>query len=250
GGEADQNLVLLYGYPIYSPFHAGGLFSTFIDPTVSQVDLRTGTLPVQYGGRLSSVIDVRSVEHSTGGLTGSGNVSLLSSVASVGDSFDGGRGSWDVGARRTYADVVSRLVGLGPLDYHFQDAQAHARWRLGRGVTVSAPAYVGADVIDTATHNDALGHWGNGMVGATVGKNIERPILLGLSLGDSAKLEQRISSTRFDTKLNETPNSGSSAATIPTSFFHLANFAEDQRLAGSMSVFNGASTYLVGYEAS
>ncbi len=251
GGEADQNLVLLDGYPIFSPFHAGGLFSTFIDPTVSRVNLRTGTLPVQYGGRLSSVIDVHSVEHSSGGLTGSGNISLLSSVASVGDSFDGGRGSWDVGARRTYADVVSRLLGFGSLDYHFQDAQAHARWRLGRGVTLSATAYAGADVIDTATHNDALGHWGNGMVGATVGKNVEHPSLFGRPLGDSAKLEQRISSTRFDTKLNESPNLGSSAAvTIPTSFFHLANFAEDQRLAGSVSVFSGTSTYLIGYELS
>ena len=43
GGEADQNLVLLDGYPIFSPFHAGGLFSTFMDPTVSRADLRTGT---------------------------------------------------------------------------------------------------------------------------------------------------------------------------------------------------------------
>jgi hypothetical protein len=251
GGEADQNLVLLDGYPIYSPFHAGGLFSTFIDPTVSRVDLRTGSLPVQYGGRLSGVIDVRSVEHSSGGLTGAAHVSLLSSLASVGDSFDGGRGSWDVGARRTYVDVISRLLGNGSLPYHFQDAQAHASWRLEGGVTVSATAYGGSDVIDTATHNDALGRWGNGMLGATIAKHVDRPTLRGRSLGDSATLEQRFSTTTFDTRLNESPSSGSAGvATIPSNFFHLANFADDRRLAGSVSVFNGASTHLIGYELS
>jgi hypothetical protein len=238
GGEADQNLVLLDGYPIYSPFHAGGLFSAFIDPTVSRVDLRTGSLPVQFGGRLSSVVDVRSVEHAAGGLTGSANVSLLSSLASLGDSFDEGHGSWNVGVRRTYADVMSRLLGYGNLPYYFQDEQAHVRWRLG-GVTLSATAYHGSDVIDTATHNDALGHWGNGMLGATIAKHIESPHLFGRSLGDSATLEQRISTTTFDTKLNESPG-----------LFGLANTAEDRRLAGSMSFFNGNATHQIGYELS
>jgi hypothetical protein len=239
GGEADQNLVLLDGYPIYSPFHAGGLFSAFIDPTVSRVDLRTGSLPVQYGGRLSGVIDVQSVEHSSGGLTGSANVSLLSSLASIGESFDEGRGSWDLGVRRTYADVMSRALGYGSLPYHFQDAQLHARWRLGDGVTLAATAYSASDVIDTATHNDALGHWGNGMAGATIAKHVERPRLFGRPLGDSAALEQRISTTEFDAKLAESPNP-----------FGLSNSADDRRLAGSLAVFNGSATHLIGYELS
>ncbi|MFI5230287.1 MAG: TonB-dependent receptor plug domain-containing protein, partial [Gemmatimonadales bacterium] len=59
GGESDQTLIELDGFPIYSPFHFGGLFSTFIDPTVGRVDVRTGGLPAQYGGRLSGVLDVR-----------------------------------------------------------------------------------------------------------------------------------------------------------------------------------------------
>jgi hypothetical protein len=239
GGEADQNLILLDGYPIFSPFHAGGLFSTFIDPTVSRVDLRTGALPVEFGGRLSSVIDVRSVEHSSGGLTGSWQTSLLSSLGSLGESFDGGRGSWDVAARRTYLDVMARTLGQQSLPYHFQDAQAHAKWRLGDGVTLSATAYGGADVIDTAAHNDAIGSWGNAMAGATIAKHADRPALFGRSLGDSATLEQRVSMTRFDARLNRS-----------TDAFHLSNSAEDQRLGGTVSVFSGARTTLAGYEVS
>ena len=50
GGESDQNLILIDGYPIYNPFHLGGLFSTFIDPTVRDVTLMTGGFPARYGG--------------------------------------------------------------------------------------------------------------------------------------------------------------------------------------------------------
>ena len=61
GGEADQNLILLDGYPVYNPFHFGGLFGTFIDPAVGRVDMLTGGFPAPYGERLSSVMNVRSI---------------------------------------------------------------------------------------------------------------------------------------------------------------------------------------------
>ncbi|HEV8446663.1 MAG TPA: carboxypeptidase-like regulatory domain-containing protein, partial [Gemmatimonadaceae bacterium] len=67
GGEADQNLILLDGYPIYNPFHVGGLFSTFIDPTVGDITLMTGGFPARYGSRLSSVLDVHSAEEPRAG---------------------------------------------------------------------------------------------------------------------------------------------------------------------------------------
>ncbi|MEP6732359.1 MAG: TonB-dependent receptor, partial [bacterium] len=62
GGESDQNLILLDGYPIYNPFHLGGLFSTFLDETVGSIDLLTGGFGAAYGGRLSSILDVRTAE--------------------------------------------------------------------------------------------------------------------------------------------------------------------------------------------
>ena len=70
GGEADQNLILIDGYPIYNPFHLGGLFSTFLDATVGEIELMTGGFRAQYGGRLSSVLDVRSASGSAPGLHG------------------------------------------------------------------------------------------------------------------------------------------------------------------------------------
>src|SRR6185312_14388999 len=79
GGESDQNLILLDGYPIYNPFHLGGLFSTFIDPMVQGLTLMTGGFPARYGGRLSSVLDVHTADEPRAGLHGTAEVSVLAS---------------------------------------------------------------------------------------------------------------------------------------------------------------------------
>jgi len=110
GGESDQNLVMLDGIPIYNPFHVGGLFSTFMDPTVRDVSLLTGAFPARYGGRLSSVLDVTSAEDARSGIHGTVETSVLASTAALGGAFGGGRGTWLLAGRRTYADEVVRLV--------------------------------------------------------------------------------------------------------------------------------------------
>ena len=76
GGESDQNLILLDGYPIYNPFHLGGLFSTFLEETVGEIELLTGGFGARHGGRLSSVLDVRSAEPARTGLHGSAGISV------------------------------------------------------------------------------------------------------------------------------------------------------------------------------
>src|SRR5262245_28975657 len=90
GGDADQNLVMLDGIPIYNPFHLGGLFGTFIDPAVRDIDVFTGEFPAQFGGRLSSLLDVRSAADSRPGVHGTSDMSLLSSAVRVSGATDGG----------------------------------------------------------------------------------------------------------------------------------------------------------------
>ena len=128
GGEADQNLVLLDGIPIYNPFHLGGLFGTFIDKAVSGVDVLTGAFPSRYGGRLSSVLDVKSLEETRHGAHGTAEISLLSSSLFRRRDRSRGKLSWNVAVRRTYADkVVEWIRGSNDFPYHFQDAQLRAR---------------------------------------------------------------------------------------------------------------------------
>lgn len=239
GGENDQNLVLLDGYPIYNPYHLGGVFSTFIDPTVGHVDLLRGGLPSRYGGRLSGVLDVQSADATRTDLTGAVEVSLVSSIGSIGRAFSDGSGSWMIAARRTYADAVVNLVHPGGFPYHFQDIQGHVSKTLGNRVRVSLTAYDGLDTAVDPQNPGTSSNWGNAVVGATIEKSIDRPRVFGATLGDSVRVAQRASVTRFDSNFD-----------APDEIFHAVDRVTDHRLGGSATLFGGALTHTLGYELS
>jgi hypothetical protein len=182
GGESDQNLVLLDGIPVYNPFHLGGLFGTFVDQAVAGVDLSVGGFPAEFGGRLSSVLDVRPRAEERRGVHGAATVSLLSASGGVGGALgalpDGStRTSWNVAVRRTYLDAMVGALSDRTLPYHFQDAQLHATHRIGGGGTLALTAYAGADVLDgsfaqfgdsaNAGGGDFAFSWGNALAGLT-----------------------------------------------------------------------------------
>lgn len=236
GGENDQNLILIDGYPVYNPYHLGGLFSTFIGATVASVDLRRGGLPVRYGGRLSGVLDVQSAEPVRAGLHGTADVSLVSSSGSAGSAFGDGNGSWMIAARRTYADVIANLFHPDAFPYHFQDAQAHVARRIG-GFRVSLTAYDGLDA-SASRKTDATGaNWGNGVIGATLAKSFAAPRVFGVPQSDSIVLEQRLSLTRFDSRID-----------VPTAVFHADDRVTERRAAGSLGLFWPRLAQTVGYE--
>jgi hypothetical protein len=236
GGEADQNLVLLDGYPVYNPFHFGGLFGTFIDPAVSRVDMLTGGFPAPYGGRLSSVLNVRSAEDDRHGLHGTSEVSLVASTLSLGGALGSG-GSWLVAGRRTYADQAINLVKKNAFPYHFFDLETHVAHTLPGGLRLAVTGYGGDDLLhfESTTEGerqDVL--WGNRVVGATLSK-----AFLGVPrlLGDSAVIEQRVSQSRFDLD-----------AKISGGGFSMGSTVRDVRAAGSMSAYSTDHTHSIGYE--
>lgn len=242
GGESDQNLVLLDGYPIYNPFHLGGLFGTFIDETVGDFELVPGGFPARYGTRLSSVLTVNPKAEERSGVHGALGVSLLASSLTLGGTTNGGRTSWNVSGRRTYADRFVAAVSDNVLPYYFFDTQAHVRHRLpGRG-TLSFTGYLGQDVLDAslATFGDStqagsgslLFDWGNAMAGMAY----EQP--LGAVAGaDSARLMQRVSWTRFGTTLDL----GSGSLTF-------RNRVSEARAWGEATQWRGRHELLAGYE--
>ena len=148
GGESDQNLILLDGYPIYNPFHLGGLFSTFIDPTVGDVTLMTGGFPSRYGGRLSAVLDVHSAEEARAGVHGTAEVSLLSSTGALGGAFDHGKAHVDDRRPAHVRRRVRRSDQQQPLPYHFRDEQAHFTYAFTPTTKLTFTAYNGRDVLD------------------------------------------------------------------------------------------------------
>jgi hypothetical protein len=239
GGEADQNLILLDGYPIYNPFHLGGLFSTFIDPTVGRVNLQTGALSPAYGERLSGLLDVRSAEPTTTEVHGTAEVSLVSAIASLGRSFASDSGSWMIAARRTYADAIVDVFKRDGFPYHFQDVQGHVARSFASGWKVSATGYAGTDLAGGTKGSDgADASWGNGVAGLTLSRKFDRPSgLLGRWNTDSVALTQRLSVTRFDAHVE-----------FPDILYRLTNTLHEARIGGAATVFRGTSETTLGYE--
>jgi hypothetical protein len=240
GGEADQNLVLLDGFPIYNPFHLGGLSSTFMDKTVGGIELMTAAFPARYGGRLSSVLDVRSAEDARRGVHASTDISALGATGRLAGSLGGGKGSWSVAGRRTYADAVTSVFTNNIFPYHFHDFHAHASYALSGNTHLMVTAYEGRDVLDAnlaefasdsapsrAGEGEWAFNWGNRVLGAAVSRQF----------GERATLEQRVSASGFSTVLDL----GNGAKTQRSSIREI-------RVSGSLIVRTAAHDPSIGYE--
>lgn len=177
GGSQDQNLILLDGIPVFSPFHLGGLFSVFNADMIDRVELMSGGFPAEHGGRVSSVLEIDS-DPGSGDFGVDGAVSLLSSRAavagrlprSIADALGHADVRYRLSARRSYFDVL--LEPAFEFPYHLTDLQAVVEgWtRAGGRVTVSA--YTGEDVFDLTTLDEedfplrVDWDWGNDVLGA------------------------------------------------------------------------------------
>lgn len=153
GGSQDQNLILLDGIPIFSPFHLGGFFSVFNADMLDRAELQSGGFPAEHGGRVSSVLEIES-DAGQGDFSVDGGVSLLASRVAVSggapralaDALGHANLHWRVAARRSYFDWILKPVFDFP--YHLQDFQGVAEgWTKG-GDRIRVTAYTGDDVLD------------------------------------------------------------------------------------------------------
>ncbi len=172
GGSADQNLVLLDNALVYNPNHLFGLFSVFNSDAVQSVDLYKSGFPAQFGGRLSSVIDVKLREGSREKFTVTGGIGLIASRLSLEGPINKGKGSFILSGRRTYFDIFTRALNRAnassetwqPIpDYYFQDFSFKANYTLGERDRVFATGYLGRDVFgfNSFANLQADFSWGN-----------------------------------------------------------------------------------------
>ena len=120
GGATDQNLVLFNGGTVYNPSHLFGMFSGFNPDIVSDIELYKSSIPVEYGGRISSVLDVNSREGNNKNITGSLGVGLLTARGHIEGPITP-KTSFIVGARATYSDW---LLGLLPESSEYNEGTA------------------------------------------------------------------------------------------------------------------------------
>ncbi len=136
GGAPDQNLTVMDGVEIHDPYRLFGLTSAFNPETISRFELATGGFSVKYGDRLSSLL---VVENRAGVRREGLNGSAALSITDANIILEGGmpkNGSWLVGARRTYYDLVASRVANQEFP-RFADVQAKGVWELAPGRTLS-----------------------------------------------------------------------------------------------------------------
>lgn len=158
GGSADQNLILIDEAPVYDPSHLFGLFSVFNADVIKESELYKGGIPAQYGGRLSSILDVRTKDGNNKKLAGSAGLGLLASRIMLEGPIKKNKSSFIVSARRSYVDLFLRAAGEKSLVY-FYDVNAKANWRINNKNRFFVALYTGRDDF---SFDDEFGFdWGN-----------------------------------------------------------------------------------------
>lgn len=148
GGAADQNLILLDEAPVYNASHLLGFFSTFNSDALKDVTILKGNSPAQYGGRLSSVLDVKMKDGSNQKYNGSAGIGLISSRASFEGPIAKDRGSFIISGRRTYVDLFLKLSEDNKENtLYFYDLNAKANYRINDKNRIFFSGYMGKDVL-------------------------------------------------------------------------------------------------------
>jgi hypothetical protein len=148
GGGPDQNLVLLDDAVVYNPGHLFGFFSVFNSDALKSVTLIKGGMPANYGGRLSSVVDVSMKDGNMKEYHAEGGIGLIASRLTLEGPIKKDKGSFMLAGRRTYLDVITKPFVKGSLagsGYFFYDANLKANYNFSKKDRVYLSGYIGLD---------------------------------------------------------------------------------------------------------
>lgn len=150
GGGADQNLILLDDAVVYNTGHLFGFFSIFNSDAVKNVSLIKGGMPAQYGGRLSSVVDVAMKEGNTNKTQVDIGIGLIASRFSIQGPIKKNKASYMISARRTYADALAKPLIKKTSDYYgsgyyFYDLNAKVNYEISEKDHLYLSGYFGRD---------------------------------------------------------------------------------------------------------
>jgi hypothetical protein len=148
GGAADQNLIMLDEATVYNASHLLGFFSTFNSDAIKDVTVYKGGMPAQYGGRLSSVLDIKMNDGNNQDYSVSGGIGLISAKLNVEGPIQKDKSSFLVTGRRTYADMFLKLAkdsSLRDNTLYFYDLNAKLNYSIGSKDRIYLSGYFGKD---------------------------------------------------------------------------------------------------------
>ena len=161
GGNADQNLILLDDAPVFNPSHLLGFFSVFNSDALSDVQLYKGNVPARYGGRASSVMDIRMKEGNMKDYNFSGGIGLISSRLMAEGPIVKDNSSFMISGRRTYADLflpLSNNPTIRDNKLYFYDLNIKTNLIVNQNNQLFLSGYFGRDVLRST---DFGFNWGN-----------------------------------------------------------------------------------------
>ncbi len=162
GGSSDQNLVLMDDVPVYNASHLMGFFSTFNPDAVEDITVYKTGMPAQFGGRLSSVLDVKMKQGNAEKFEVDGGIGLISSKLTLKGPVQKEKSSFIISGRRTYVDALIRLSPDSTINkniMYFYDVNGRADFRIGEHDKLAFTGYLGADKLGLA---ETFGlTWGN-----------------------------------------------------------------------------------------
>lgn len=161
GGSTDQNQIILDEANIYNAAHLFGFFSTFNSDAIKDVSVYKGGMPAQYGGRLSSVLDVRMNDGNNQKTSVSGSIGLISAKLNIEGPLQKNKSSFLITGRRTYADMFLKLDDQYKNNQlYFYDLNAKLNYELGKKDKLYLSGYFGKDLL--GLNEQFTTNWGNG----------------------------------------------------------------------------------------
>jgi hypothetical protein len=161
GGSIDQNLVILDEATVYNASHLMGFFSVFNNDAVKDVTLYKGDIPAQYGGRLSSVLDVRMRDGNSKKFAAQGGIGTISSRLTVEGPIKKDKSSFLLSGRRTYADIFllfSKREELKETSLYFYDFNSKFNYKFNENNRLYVSGYLGRDVFSNEFFENNFGN--------------------------------------------------------------------------------------------
>lgn len=162
GGNSDENLIIMDEAPVYNSTHMLGFFSVFNPDAVKNINLIKGGFPAEYGGRTSSVLDIRLKDGNDQKFNMNGGIGNIFSRLSIEAPIVKDKSSFIVAARRSYADILMKPFLKGDqkdTKLNFYDITAKANYKFDKNNTLFVSGYFGRDVFGFGT--DVNMNWGN-----------------------------------------------------------------------------------------